>query len=102
MGRIGQGAHGYVMKAYDKINGKSVALKKLSIKTLEEGIPKKIMREICALRTLKCRFVSSILHNSNILTLTLDCRIIRRFASWDGHNFGNGIFAKQFIRHYSR
>lgn len=58
LGRIGQGAHGYVMKGFDKVNGKSVALKKLSIKTLEEGIPKKIMREMCALRTLKCKYVN--------------------------------------------
>lgn len=57
MGRIGQGAHGYVMKAFDKTNGKYVALKKLSIKTLDEGIPTKIMREICALRILRYKYV---------------------------------------------
>lgn len=57
LGRIGQGAHGYVMKAFDKANDKYVALKKLSIKTLEEGIPTKVMREICALRVLKCKYV---------------------------------------------
>lgn len=60
MGRIGQGAHGYVTKAFDKNNAKIVALKKLSIKTLEEGIPKKIMREICALRVLNSKYVSCI------------------------------------------
>lgn len=58
MGRIGQGAHGFVMKGLDRVNGNVVALKKITIKNLDEGLPKKITREICALKVLKSDFVS--------------------------------------------
>lgn len=58
LGRIGQGAHGYVMKGLHRIQNKEVALKKVIVKTLEEGIPKSIMREILALRVLKSEYVS--------------------------------------------
>ena len=56
-GRIGQGAYGYVMKAKDKNTSKDVALKKLSIKSLNEGIPKSILREVMALKVLKNKYV---------------------------------------------
>ncbi|KAF5308191.1 hypothetical protein FQR65_LT06371 [Abscondita terminalis] len=52
VGRIGEGAHGYVMKGINKFTGVEVALKKLVIKHLDEGIPINIMREICSLRVL--------------------------------------------------
>lgn len=58
LGRIGQGAHGYVMKGLHKTKNKEVALKKVIIKSLDEGIPKNIMREILALRVLKFEYVS--------------------------------------------
>lgn len=55
--RIGQGAHGYVLKAVDKNDGRVVALKRVVIRTLDEGIPKNTMREITALRVLKSDYV---------------------------------------------
>lgn len=58
LGRIGQGAHGYVMKGLHRTKNQEVALKKLIIKSLDEGIPKNIMREILALRVLKSEYVS--------------------------------------------
>lgn len=58
LGRIGQGAHGFVMKGLDRVSNSVVALKKVTIKNLDDGLPKKIMREICALKVLKSDFVS--------------------------------------------
>ncbi|GJQ66666.1 hypothetical protein Trydic_g4634 [Trypoxylus dichotomus] len=57
LGRIGQGAHGYVMKGVHRGTNKEVALKKVIIKSLQEGIPKNIMREILALRVLKFKYI---------------------------------------------
>lgn len=57
LGRVGQGAHGYVLKAVHKTTEETVALKKILIKNLDEGIPKNIMREITALRVLKSKYV---------------------------------------------
>lgn len=57
LGRIGQGAHGCVMKGSNKETGETVAMKKLLVKNLDEGIPKHIFREICALRVLKSDYV---------------------------------------------
>lgn len=57
LGRVGQGAHGYVLKALNKTSEDVVALKKILIKNLDEGIPKNIMREITALRVLKSKYV---------------------------------------------
>lgn len=57
LGRIGEGAHGYVMKGTNKITGAEVALKKLTIKNLDEGIPINVMREISSLRVLNSEYV---------------------------------------------
>ncbi|XP_017784037.1 PREDICTED: cyclin-dependent kinase 20-like [Nicrophorus vespilloides] len=51
-GKVGQGAHGYVMKGFNKFTGEQIAMKKLIVKNLDEGIPKNIMREITALKVL--------------------------------------------------
>lgn len=62
LGRVGQGAHGYVLKGINNATDRVVALKKLIVKTLDEGIPKNIMREVTALRVLNsehvCQFVT--------------------------------------------
>ena len=50
LGRIGEGAHGVVMKARHKTTGKIVALKKILLKRLEEGMPLTALREIKALQ----------------------------------------------------
>lgn len=63
LGRIGQGAHGYVLKALNKTNGATAALKKICFKHLDEGIPKNVMREITALTVL----------NSKHVFLAVDC-----------------------------
>lgn len=60
LGRIGQGAHGYVHKAINKTNEGVVALKKICFKNVDEGIPKNVMREITALTILNSKYASLI------------------------------------------
>ncbi|CAH0728330.1 unnamed protein product, partial [Brenthis ino] len=57
IGRIGEGAHGLVFKARHLPTGREVALKKILIKNLEDGIPINVMREIKALQLLRCKYV---------------------------------------------
>lgn len=57
LGRVGEGAHGFVYKALDKRTNATVALKKISIFS-DLGLPKNTMREICALKALKSKYVS--------------------------------------------
>lgn len=56
--RIGEGAHGLVFKAKHLPTGREVALKKILIKNIEDGIPVNVMREIKALQLLRCKYVS--------------------------------------------
>ena len=49
-GKIGEGAHGTVFHAEEIKTGEKVALKKLSLKRLEDGLPVQVFREI---RTLQ-------------------------------------------------
>ncbi|CAK1553900.1 unnamed protein product [Leptosia nina] len=57
VGRIGEGAHGLVFNARHLPTGREVALKKILIKNLEDGIPVNVMREIKALQLLRCKYV---------------------------------------------
>ncbi len=52
LGRIGEGAHGIVMKGRHKSSGQVVALKKVLLKRLEDGIPETALREIKALQVI--------------------------------------------------
>lgn len=50
MGRIGEGAHGIVLKAKHTITGEIAALKKVPLKSVDNGIPCTTIREIKALQ----------------------------------------------------
>ena len=50
LGRIGEGAHGIVMKGRHRKSNTIVALKKVLLKRLEDGIPETALREIKALQ----------------------------------------------------
>ncbi|VDL34814.1 unnamed protein product [Hymenolepis diminuta] len=50
LSRIGEGAHGVVLKGQHKDTGELVALKKVPLKKLDEGIPHTALREIKALQ----------------------------------------------------
>lgn len=57
VGRIGEGAHGLVMKAIHIPTGRKIALKKLLLKNLDDGIPLNVMREIKTLQHIDCKYV---------------------------------------------
>ncbi|XP_043260220.1 cyclin-dependent kinase 20-like [Colletes gigas] len=59
--KIGEGAQGIVLKAQDIVTEKNVALKKLLLKNIENGISISIMREIKILQQLKHRNVVKLL-----------------------------------------
>lgn len=51
--RVGEGAHGVVFKAKHIQSGEIVALKRVSLKKLDEGIPNNVLREIKALQAIE-------------------------------------------------
>nr|XP_042701718.1 cyclin-dependent kinase 20 isoform X5 [Chrysemys picta bellii] len=53
LGRIGEGAHGIVFKAKNVETGETVALKKVALRRLEDGIPNQALREIKALQEIE-------------------------------------------------
>lgn len=57
-GRIGEGAHGVVVKAKHNLTGRSVALKKIPLRRLDQGMPATALREIKALQQIKSPYVS--------------------------------------------
>ncbi|XP_037073748.1 cyclin-dependent kinase 20-like [Pollicipes pollicipes] len=59
--RIGEGAHGVVLSAESLITGETVALKKVPLKRLEDGIPLTMLREIKTLQHLESRHVVRLL-----------------------------------------
>nr|CAB3229415.1 cyclin-dependent kinase 20-like [Phallusia mammillata] len=52
LGRIGEGAHGIVFKAKHIESGEVVALKKVPLRKIEDGIPNQALREIKALQEI--------------------------------------------------
>ena len=60
-GRLGEGAHGIVLKAIDKVSMKVVAIKRLSLKNMsEQGLPNAAMRELLALRLIRHEYVANL------------------------------------------
>lgn len=53
LGNIGEGAHGIVFKAKHIESGEIVALKKVPLRKLEDGIPNTALREIKALQEIE-------------------------------------------------
>uniref|UniRef100_A0A3B3XWA4 Cyclin-dependent kinase 20 n=1 Tax=Poecilia mexicana TaxID=48701 RepID=A0A3B3XWA4_9TELE len=53
LGRIGEGAHGIVFQAKHIETGETVALKKVALRKLEDGIPNQAVREIKALQEIE-------------------------------------------------
>ncbi|PSN37361.1 Cyclin-dependent kinase 20 [Blattella germanica] len=60
-GKIGEGAHGLVLRGQHLITGQEVALKRVLLKKLEEGIPNSVIREIKALQEIDCEYVVQLL-----------------------------------------
>ncbi|XP_067931801.1 cyclin-dependent kinase 20-like [Watersipora subatra] len=53
LGRIGEGAHGIVYKAKNTESGQVVAIKKVALRKIEDGIPNTALREIKALQGIE-------------------------------------------------
>jgi len=64
MDRIGEGAHGLVLRARHLPSGQEVALKKVKVRRLDEGIPRSALRERNILQSIDCRYVSATLPSS--------------------------------------
>ncbi|XP_071545595.1 cyclin-dependent kinase 20-like isoform X2 [Panulirus ornatus] len=52
VGRIGEGAHGVVVRAKHNLTGQMVALKKIPLRRLDQGMPTTALREIKALQEI--------------------------------------------------
>ncbi|KAG8228101.1 hypothetical protein J437_LFUL000103 [Ladona fulva] len=61
VGRIGEGAHGLVLQAIHVPTSKRVALKKLLLKKLEDGISVTVIREIKTLQHIRSKYVVRLL-----------------------------------------
>ncbi|KAJ1528754.1 hypothetical protein ONE63_007141 [Megalurothrips usitatus] len=60
-GHIGEGAHGLVLRGKHHPTGREVALKKVKVRRLEDGIPISILRESKILKTVDCRYIVKLL-----------------------------------------
>lgn len=58
VGRIGEGAHGIVVRAKHNVTGQMVALKKIPLRRLDQGMPTTALREIKALQEINSQHVS--------------------------------------------
>ena len=61
IGKIGEGAHGLVLRGKHLTTGNEVALKKVLLKKVEDGIPNTVIREIKALQEIDSEYVSIVL-----------------------------------------
>lgn len=60
-GRIGEGAHGIVLKGIDKSTMKLVAMKRITLKNInEQGLPNSAVRELLALRLIRHKYVANL------------------------------------------
>nr|XP_027216046.1 cyclin-dependent kinase A-2-like [Penaeus vannamei] len=62
IGRIGEGAHGVVVRAKHNLTGKTVALKKIPLRRLDQGMPTTALREIKALREINSQHRTNTRH----------------------------------------
>lgn len=61
-GRLGEGAHGIVLKGIDKSTMQVVAMKRIALKNLgENGLPNSAVRELLALRLIRHEFVANLI-----------------------------------------
>ena len=60
-GRIGEGAHGIVLKGIDKSTMQIVAMKRIALKNIsEQGLPNSAIRELLALRLIRHKNVANL------------------------------------------
>ncbi len=69
--KIGEGTYGVVYKARDRVNGQTIALKKIRLEQEEEGIPSTAIREISLLKELQQR---NVVRHVSVIPLLLSTR----------------------------
>ena len=72
--KIGEGTYGVVYKARDRVNGQTIALKKIRLEQEEEGIPSTAIREISLLKELQQRNVVRHVLPDHLLLWNLEAR----------------------------
>lgn len=60
VGKIGEGAHGIVLRARNRKTGQFVALKRMLSSKGEEKIPLSVLREVKSLQHINSKYVSLI------------------------------------------
>ncbi|GLH11601.1 Uncharacterized protein GBIM_16355 [Gryllus bimaculatus] len=75
-GRIGQGAHGIVMKAINVKTNREVALKRINYRRPSELVPMHVFREILCLKLVDHHFVVELL---DVFTHSLGCVLVFDF-----------------------
>lgn len=60
VGRIGEGAHGIVLRAKNRKTGKFVALKRMLNNKGDEKIPLSVVREVKSLQHVNSKYVSQL------------------------------------------
>ncbi|KAI9564505.1 hypothetical protein GHT06_008244 [Daphnia sinensis] len=77
-GRIGEGAHGIVLRGIDKSSMKVVAMKRIALKNInEQGLPNSAVRELLALRLIRHDYVANLVdYFSQGYSLVLVCEYL--------------------------
>lgn len=77
-GRIGEGAHGIVLRGIDKSSMKVVAMKRIALKNInEQGLPSSAVRELLALRLIRHDYVANLVdYFSQGYSLVLVCEYL--------------------------
>lgn len=81
-GRIGEGAYGVVLSGIEKETGRHIALKKVLIKRIEDGIPVSIIREIKSLQELSHPNVSNQINEKVLQGLSFFVFLMINFFSF--------------------
>lgn len=78
VGRIGEGAHGVVVRARHNNTGSLVALKKVPLRRLDQGMPTTALREIKALKEINSHHVSNFLHTNKLSSIHVNPSYIHK------------------------
>ncbi|XP_075223213.1 cyclin-dependent kinase 20-like isoform X2 [Lycorma delicatula] len=103
-GRVGEGAHGLVLMAKHIPTGREVALKKVLLKKVEEGIPNSVVREIKSLQEIDCKYdlkPANLLISSNGVLRIADLGLGR--VVWSGNaSSDNRLYSHQVATRWYR
>jgi cyclin-dependent kinase len=99
-GKLGEGTYGIVYKATNEETGQTVALKRIRLESVDEGVPCTAIREISLLKELDHENIVKlyeIVHETDKLTLVFEYCDLDLKKYIDNHN---GIIAPQKIKSF--